>query len=125
MSHVRRSPFPVQATVLTRDTIPDSRLIEIARVAKYPHQRPLEEDVTEGAVDEPDAGAGTTTHGHPGSLSFVQESELDTEIVAPTVGDIPPADAPAPYEAEPEPEHKPVEVTESVGIFIPSTRQLC
>ena len=125
MLRVRRSSFPIGATALTRDVTPDSRLIEIAQVAKHPHQHPSEEDAVEGAVDEPDAGAATTVHGLPGSLSFVQASELDNEIGAPTVGDVPPADVADPYEAEPDPEHKTVEVAESVRAFVRLARQLC
>lgn len=103
---------------MTRDVTPDSRLIEIAQVAKHPHQHPSEEGVVEGAsesaVDEPDVGAGSTVHGLTGSLSFVQESEIDNELDAPAVGEVPPADVADSYEAEPEPEHKPVEVVEPV-----------
>ena len=50
-------------------------------------------------------------------LLFVQESELENEVDAPPVGDVPPADEGVSYEPEPEPEDKPVEVTEPVSIF--------
>lgn len=114
---VRRSYFPIEATALTRDTTPDSRLIELAQMVKHSYQHLSEEDVAEGAIDEPGAGTSIPAHGHTGSLLFVQESELDDEIDAPAVGDVPPADTAAPYEAEPEPEHKPAEVAEPVGVF--------
>lgn len=107
----------IETTVLTRGTTPDSRLIEIAHMVKYPHQHPSEEGTPEVAIDEPDAGADIAAHGHTGSLLFVQESELDNEIDVPVVDDVLPTGTMAPYEAEPEPEHRPVEVAEPVGAF--------
>jgi len=115
--HVRISLFPIGAAALTRDVTPDSRLIEIAQVAKHSHQHPSEESVAEGAVDEPDAEADTTAHGHTGGLSFVQESELEAENDTPAIGEVPPADVADPYEAEPDSEHKPAEVAEPVRAF--------
>lgn len=107
--------------VLTRDATPDFRLIEIAQVVKHPHQQLSGEGAADGAVGEPGAEAGITAHGHTGSLLFVQESELDTEIDAPHTGDIPPVDEAILYEPEPEPEpepeNNPVEVTEPVSVF--------
>jgi len=108
---------------LDQNCHPDSRLIEIAQVAKHPHQHPSEEVAVEDAVDEPDAGAGTTPHGHTGSLLFVQESELEAENDAPAVGEVPPADVTDHYEAEPDSEHKPAEVAESVRAFARLARQ--
>ena len=125
MLHVRRSSFPVEATTLTRDVTPDSRLIEIAQIVKHPHQHPSEEGAAEGAINESDTGVGTTAHAHPGSLSFVQKSEIDDEVNIPAVGDVPPADAEVPYEAEPEPENRPAEVPEPVRVSTPLIRQLC
>jgi len=122
---VRRSSFPIEATALTRDVTPDSRLIEITQVVKHPHQHPSEEDAAESVISEPGIGAGITAHGHTGSLLFVQESELDNEIGAPAVGDVLPADEAVPYEAETAPEYKPVDVAEPVSIFVALTRQLC
>ena len=107
---------PIEPTALTKDVIPDSRLIEIAQATKHPHQHLSGKDVIEGTTGEPGVGAGTTAHGHAGSLLFVQESELD-EVDGPPVGDVPPADEAVSYEPEPEPENKPVEVTEPVSIF--------
>lgn len=131
---VRRPSFSIETTALTRDINPDSRLIEIAQVVKYSHQHPSEEGAAEGAVSEPGAGAGITAHAHPGSLLFVQESELDNEIDVPVVGDnefdvpiiggVPPPEEPTVYEVEPEAEHKPVEVVEPVSGFISLIRQL-
>ena len=125
---VRGLSFSIETTALTRDFTSDSRLIEIAHITEYPHQRPSEEGAIESAVDEHDAGAGTTAHGHTGGLLFVQESELDNEADVPAVGDVPPTDSAAPYEEEPEPEpeleHKPTEVAEPVGTLASSTRQL-
>lgn len=105
----------VELAALTKDVTLDSRFIEIAQVVKHSHQHLSGEDVIEGTTGEPEAGAGTTAHGHAGSLLFVQESELDSD--APPVGDVPPADEEAVYEQEPEPESKSVEVTELVSIF--------
>ena len=117
MLRVRILLFQIGATALTRDVTPDSRLIEIAQVAKHPHQHSSEEAAAEGAVEEPDVEADTTAHGHTGSLLFVQESELDTENDTHAVGEVPAADAADLYEAEPDSEHKPAEVAESVRVF--------
>ena len=86
-------------------------------MAKHPDQQPVEEGAAEGAVDEPDAGADTTAHGHTGSLLFVQESEIEGENDTSAVGEVPPADVADPYEAEPDLEHKAAEVAESVRAF--------
>ena len=125
MLHVRRSSFPIEATVLTRDVTPDSRLIELTQVVKHPHQHQSEEDTAESVVGEPGAGAGITAHSHTGSLLFVQESELDNEIGAPAVSNFPPTDEAVSYEAETGPEYKPVEVAEPVSAFTSLTRRLC
>jgi len=105
--------LPIEPTALTKDVTPDSRLIEIAQLIK--NQHPSGEGVIGGTTGESGAGADTTTHGHAGSLLFVQESELD-EVDAPPVGDVPPADEVVSF--EPEPENKPVEVTEPVSAFV-------
>lgn len=107
----------VEAVALTEDVTPDSRLIEIAQAVKHPHQHLSGEDEAEDAIGEPGTGAGITAHGHTGSLLFVQESEIYNETDGPAVGDVPPADEAVPYEPEPEPEHKPVEVAEPVSAF--------
>ena len=109
---------------MTGDITPDSRLIEIAQVVGHPHQYPLAEDVAEGPADEPDAGAGITAHGHTGGLLFVQESELDDEIDAPAVADVPPVDETVSYEVETVLEHKPVEAAEPVSTFTLPVREL-
>jgi len=105
----------IELSALTKDVTPDSRFIEIAQVIKHSHQHLSGEDVIEGTAGEPGAGAGTTAHGHAGSLLFVQESELESD--APPAGDVSPADEAVVYEQEPEPENKPTEVTEPVSVF--------
>lgn len=113
--------LPIEATTLTKDVTPDSRLIEIAQVVKHPHQHMSGGDTAEDAVGESGAGDDITPHGHTGSLLFVQESELDSEIDPPVVDDVPPADEEVSYEPEPEPEpeHKPIEVHEPVSVSPP------
>ena len=125
MLPVRITIFRIGFRALTRDVTPDSRLIEIAQVAKHPQQHPSEEGAAEDAVDEPDAGAGTAAPGHTGSLLFVQESELEAENDTSAVGEVPPADVADPYEAEADSEHKPAEVAETVRVFARLVRQLC
>jgi hypothetical protein len=106
--------FLIEPTALTKDVTPDSRLIEIAQVI---NRHLSGEDVIEGTTGEPGAGADTTTHGHAGSLLFVQESELDKEADPLPVGDVSPLNEAVSYEPEPEPENKPAEVTEPVSVF--------
>lgn len=109
--------LPIEAIGLTRDVTTDSRLIQIAEVIKHTHQHLSGEGSAEGAVGELNTGADIAAHGHSGGLLFVQESELENEIDPPPVGDVPPADEEVSYEPEPEPENKPVEVTEPVNVF--------
>lgn len=110
--------FQIQGSTLIRATTPDSKLIEIAQAVAHPHQRPSEEDVTEGAVYDFASGADTTGHSHTGGLLFVHESELDNETDVPTVRDVPPPDETASYEVATMPEQQPVEVPEPVCMFV-------
>lgn len=110
--------LPVETMALTGDGTPDSRLIEIVQVFKH-SQHISGEDTTGGDVNEPDTGADTTAPGHTGSLLFVQESELENEIGVHPTEDVPPTDEGVSYQPEPEPENKPVEVTDPVCVFAP------
>ena len=94
-------------------------MIEIAQLIQHPYQHPSGEGVIGDTTGESGTGAGTTAHGHAGSLLFVQASELE-EVDAPPVGDVPLADEIVSFEPEPEPEpeNKPAEVTEPVSASV-------
>lgn len=74
--------------------------------------------MTEGAPYDPTSKPDATGLSHPGGLSFIHESELDKEVDAPVVGDVPPADEPVLYEAKGVPEEQPTEVPEPVGVSV-------
>jgi hypothetical protein len=118
-------PLVIGATTLTGVITSDSRLIEIAQAVKHLHQHPSGEEVVEDVVHEPAFGAETTEHGQAGGLLFVHESEIDNEIDAPAVEDVPPADEPALREVETVQEQQPAEVTEPVGASALLTRKFC